>query len=85
MSAPKNGNRSGSEKFRLGRFQMKNRMPGRAEKFSRRWQQIRRPRARRDHDRVAANATSIFEQNSFDRIVAFVAPGNLRVLAQFDA
>ena len=51
---------------------MKNRMPGRAKKFSCEGQGVRSPRANGDNDCVSRNTISILEDNPFDAIVALI-------------
>src|ERR1700736_7053664 len=61
---------------------MKNRMAGRAKKFFRERQEIRRPRASCHHDGVATDPMPIFQNNPGDAVVVFVQPTECCSLAQ---
>src|SRR5437762_11835429 len=64
---------------------MKNGMSGRTEKRFRFCQQVWRPRSSGDHNGVAGDPLSIFEEHPFNGMVVFIESGDLCVLAQFDA
>src|SRR6266478_9172838 len=60
------------EKFRLFGFEMKYRLPARAEKIAREWQCVRRPRANGHHNRSRRNFFPIFQQDPRYASVGFV-------------
>src|SRR5438552_12373572 len=73
------------KKFGLPGFEMKNRLPGCAEKFPREGQNVRRPCANCHYDQVARNSLSIIEENTLHTPIAFIQTGELVAFAQFDA
>src|SRR5437868_1787969 len=67
-----NGKTFWSEKVRLRRFQVKYRLSAGAEEITRKWQQIRRPRSRRHHDRISRQFFATFQYDPFHAAGRFV-------------
>jgi len=72
------------EKFGLFGFEMKYRLPARAEKIVREWQCVRRPRAHGHYNRSRHNFFPIFQNNPFYPIARFIEVPELCIFAQFD-
>ena len=62
---------------------MKNRMRGRTQESFREGKEMRCPGSGCDHDGVAANPMSIFQDNAMDPVIVFVERDELGALAQF--
>ena len=64
---------------------MKHWLPGRAEKFFGKRQQVRRPRANRHHDEVGGDSLSIIEHDAVYAIAPFIQLRKRHAFAQFNA
>src|SRR6266699_2861447 len=64
---------------------MKNRLPGRAKKLSRKWQYVRSPCTNRHHDDVARDPFFVLKENSFHTIAIFIQLREPGAFAHFDA